>query len=155
MLRTKPGRIDLPVPKRSAILSCSDLIGICNILGIQGKTLFSSLTPVYLSTIIIDSPSHLRESLLKGTNLPLRLARLLNRSPALIERQIFNIVVEGKERRISSQFGHRTPEVVVLEKEEGRDRQGFELCGIFTEKLEEWTNGRSGLPEGSSLKNYR
>lgn len=45
--------------------------------------------------------------------------------------------------------------MVVLGKEEGRDREGFELCGIFTEKQEEWISGRTGLPEGSSLKNYR
>lgn len=56
VLRTKPGRLDLPLDKRSAVLSCSDLIGIGNILGIQGKPLFSIFTPIYLSKVIIDGP---------------------------------------------------------------------------------------------------
>lgn len=42
-----------------------------------------------------------------------------------------------------------------MEKEENRDREGFELCGIFTLSQEEWLNGKTGLPEGSSLKNYK
>lgn len=68
VLRTKPGRNDLPIPKRSAILSCSDLIGLTNILGIQGRTLFSSIIPIYLSMIIVDTPESLKQSLSKGIN---------------------------------------------------------------------------------------
>jgi hypothetical protein len=57
ILRTKPGRIDLPISKRSPLLSCSDIIGLSNILGIQGKKLFSMVTPIYISQMIIDCPS--------------------------------------------------------------------------------------------------
>jgi hypothetical protein len=34
-------------------------------------------------------------------------------------------VVEDKERTISSQFRAERPEMILLEKEEGRDREGF------------------------------
>jgi hypothetical protein len=36
-----------------------------------------------------------------------------------------------------------------------RNQEGFELCGIMMDSEQEWVNGKSGLPEGSSLKNYR
>jgi hypothetical protein len=36
ILRTKPGRLDLPLNRRSPILSCSDLLALFNIVGIQG-----------------------------------------------------------------------------------------------------------------------
>jgi len=65
-LRTKPGRLDLPIQKRSSILSCSDLIALTNILGIQGKTLFSKITPVYLSTIVLEGNTKHIENVRKG-----------------------------------------------------------------------------------------
>ena len=67
-------------------------------------------------------------------------------------------MIEGKERKISAQMRRNVPEVVVFERkaeERGRDQEGFELCGIMADGEEEWINGRSGLPEGSSLKNYK
>ena len=53
ILRTKPGRLDLPQQKKALSLSCSDKIGIWNILGIQGKRLFNLICPIYLNKIII------------------------------------------------------------------------------------------------------
>jgi len=69
ILRTKPGRIDLPMSKRSPLLSCSDLIGLSNILGIQGKKLFSAVKPIYISRIIMDCPSTFDENIKKSINL--------------------------------------------------------------------------------------
>jgi hypothetical protein len=40
VLRTKPGRLDLPVEKRSHLLSCSDKLAFYNLVGIQGSKLF-------------------------------------------------------------------------------------------------------------------
>lgn len=68
VLRTKPGRLDLPVEKRSSILSCSDLIALTNILGLQGRKLFTLLTPIYLSTIILDTSHKYLQSIRKGIN---------------------------------------------------------------------------------------
>ena len=106
MSRTKPARMALPVAKRSAIMSCSDLIGLFNIVGIQGKSLFSMVTPIYLNKIILDGKEILHANIEKGINLPERIRRLTNKSVSRIHRQIFNIVVEGKEKTISSQFRH-------------------------------------------------
>lgn len=122
VLRTKPGRMDLPVSKRSAILSCSDLIGLFNILGIQGKSLFSMVTPIYLNKIIIDGKENLRSNINKGICLPDRIHHLTNKSVSRIHRQIFNIIVEGKEKTISSQFRPHLPEIVIFDKEESRNR---------------------------------
>lgn len=89
-----------------------------------------------------------------------RLSRLRNASKDLIERKIFNIVVEGKERRISRQFRLQQPEVrLLIRKGSAKDRakkEGFELCGLANvfNKCFEWVNGRTGLPEGASIKNY-
>jgi hypothetical protein len=62
-------------------------------MGIQGKTLFSSITPIYLSAIILDGAKELKESITKGVNLPLRLSSLRNKSINLIQRQLYNIVI--------------------------------------------------------------
>lgn len=35
-----------------------------------------------------------------------------------------------------------------------KQKEGFELCGILTNGHAEWLNGKTGLPEGSSLQNY-
>lgn len=56
ILRTKPGRLDLPIHKRTSTLSCSDLIGLFNLVGIQGLSLLSLVTPVYVSTFIVEGP---------------------------------------------------------------------------------------------------
>jgi hypothetical protein len=37
ILRTKPGRVDLPQNKKSLSLCCSDKLGLYNIIGLQGK----------------------------------------------------------------------------------------------------------------------
>jgi hypothetical protein len=54
ILRTKPGRSDIPISKRSSILSCSDLIAFFNIMGIQGKKLFTKIMPIYIDRVILD-----------------------------------------------------------------------------------------------------
>lgn len=114
--------MDLPLAKRSAILSCSDLIGLFNILGIQGKSLFSMVAPIYVDKIILDGKETLHSNIEKGINLPERIHRLTNKSVGLVHRQIFNVVIEGKERIISSQFRNHSPEIVLFDKEESRNR---------------------------------
>jgi tRNA-specific adenosine deaminase 1 len=52
-LRTKPGRLDLPLDKRTLSLSCSDKICVFNVLGIQGKMLFNYIVPIYINKIIV------------------------------------------------------------------------------------------------------
>ena len=47
--------MDLPQDKRSLSLSCSDKIGLWNILGVQGKRLFKKIHPIYISHIIIEN----------------------------------------------------------------------------------------------------
>lgn len=54
ILRTKPGRNDLPLNKRSLCLSCSDKLSLYNIIGIQGKNLFKLIKPVYINFLIIN-----------------------------------------------------------------------------------------------------
>jgi hypothetical protein len=77
-------------------MSCSDIVGVYNILGLQGKYLFSLISPIYLSRIIIDGDQRLKESVEKGINLQKRLHQLLSRPEDLIHRQIFNIIINGK-----------------------------------------------------------
>lgn len=54
-LRTKPGRLDLPIEKRSLSLSCTDKIGTWNILGVQGKVLFNVIFPIFIDFMIVES----------------------------------------------------------------------------------------------------
>lgn len=121
--------------------------------------LFSKIKPLYFDIVIIDGPEKYRESVTRGLDFEKRLSHLLKKDESLIRRKIFKIVVEGKERAISHQFRANKPNIVLVEREEveekERDREGFELCGIFACGREEWINGRTGLPEGSSLKNYK
>eukprot|EP00919_Chromeraceae_sp_WS-2016_P013540 GHVR01031923.1.p1 GENE.GHVR01031923.1~~GHVR01031923.1.p1 ORF type:complete len:132 (+),score=1.69 GHVR01031923.1:2252-2647(+) len=104
VLRTKPGRLDLPKNKRSLSLSCSDKIGIWNIMGIQGKTLFKYLTPIYLDLIIVTTNNKYKNRIIQGLNFVKRISSLKHQSEQNIKRKIFNIVVNTKERTISSQF---------------------------------------------------
>ena len=154
ILRTKPGRLDLPKQKRSPVLSCSDLLAFFNLVGIQGKDLFNTILPIYLSLVIVDCPDNLKPTLERGLDFVTRIGHLRGKSKGLILRQLFNIVVEGKQRKISGQFRRNRPQLRVLHKEnENKDRnqEGFQLCGVFIEGKEEWINGRSGIPEGASL----
>ena len=114
--------------------------------------------PIYLSCVIVDSHSVMSSNLINGISFIKRLSKILKRPEELIERQIFNILIEEKERKISNQFHYREPHIIIMEKKiekKGRDREGIDLCGIVTEDVEEWINGKSGLPEGSSLKNFK
>lgn len=80
------------------------------------------VTPIYLHKIIFDGKEMLHLNIEKGINLPERIRRLTNKSVSLVHRQIFNIVIEGKERTISSQFRNHSPEIVIFDKEESRNR---------------------------------
>jgi tRNA-specific adenosine deaminase 1 len=55
VLRTKPGRLDLPLNKRSCSLSCSDKIMMWALMGIQGKKLFRYYLPIYIDTIVVET----------------------------------------------------------------------------------------------------
>ena len=55
ILRTKPGRSDLPVEKRTYSLSCSDKIMKWNIVGIQGCLLNLLMEPIFIDTLLIEN----------------------------------------------------------------------------------------------------
>ena len=80
VLRTKPGRLDLPIDKRSHILSCSDLISFYNILGIQGNKLFSSILPLYIDNIILEGNNFHQPNIKRGINLIDRLVNITKQS---------------------------------------------------------------------------
>ena len=46
--------MDLPLNKRSLSLSCSDKIGLWNIVGIQGRRLFNKIIPLYIDEVIVE-----------------------------------------------------------------------------------------------------
>lgn len=64
------------MPKRSSILCCSDLIAFFNIMGIQGKRLFSKIIPIYIDTIILEGSLNMKKSIEKGINFPERLSNI-------------------------------------------------------------------------------
>lgn len=80
------------------------------------------VTPIYVDKIILDGKEILHKNIEKGISLPERIRRLTNKSVSLVHRQIFNIVIEGKEKKISSQFRYNSPETVIFDKEETRNR---------------------------------
>jgi hypothetical protein len=59
-MRSKPGRLDISVSKRSRILSCSDILAFFNLVGIQGKRLFNEVLPIYIGTIVLDCDSEMK-----------------------------------------------------------------------------------------------
>lgn len=41
--------------KRTLSLSCSDKVGVWNILGIQGKMLFNYIKPIYINIVVLET----------------------------------------------------------------------------------------------------
>lgn len=96
------------------------MIGLFNLVGIQGLELFSLITPVYLAAVILECPENLKSNICKGMDLVERLSQLTARSQSLICRQIFKIVIDNKERKISSQFRRNRPRLVILARQSTR-----------------------------------
>jgi tRNA-specific adenosine deaminase 1 len=116
-LRTKPGRMDLPLEKRSLSLSCSDKVGLWNLLGIQGKRLFNYIKPIYIDTIIIKTYHKISpKQISKGINLPYRISKLCKVAKNKIIGKLFKIVINGKIRVITNQFKHHTPNIIIINK---------------------------------------
>lgn len=116
-LRTKPGRLDLPLSKRSLSLSCSDKIGLWNILGVQGKRLFTRLIPIYINDIILEvREGQQRSRIEKGINLLERICELRGMQMETVFRKTFKIVINKKERYITNQFKDCAPHLHLMQK---------------------------------------
>jgi hypothetical protein len=114
VLRTKPGRTDLPQNKKSLSLSCSDKLALYNILGIQGKELFDKVYPVYIGCMVVESHFSSLSTIRNGLNFVYRLTKLRNQNEELIKRKLFNIKIGEKERKISTQFKNHQPKVICI-----------------------------------------
>lgn len=113
-LRTKPGRLDLPLDKRSLSLSCSDKVGVWNILGVQGKRLFNYITPIYIGAIIIETEKTVDiRRVAEGIDFIFRLKQLFPHKRN-INSKLFKIVVAGHSRYITTQFHCAKPQITIL-----------------------------------------
>jgi hypothetical protein len=73
ILRTKPGRLDLPLNKRSCSLSCSDKI--------MGQKLFQFYLPIYIDRLVVEANE--KVSLLglhQSIDIRYRLSQILHRT---------------------------------------------------------------------------
>jgi hypothetical protein len=81
ILRTKPGRSDLPLNKRSCSLSCSDKIMAWALLGVQGQKLFQFYLPIYIDRLVVEANE--KVSLLglhQSIDIRYRLSQILHRT---------------------------------------------------------------------------
>lgn len=56
----------------------------------------------------------MRDNVAKGLDFVQRLSQVMKKPEGLVERKIFNIVVDKKERQITSQFHRKTPSLIVI-----------------------------------------